>query len=254
MACTSFSNCLFLVPFRIAGLDEIFAYGLRNPWRFSFDRGGTHQLWVGDVGQGAREEVDISIENGGNYGWPFFEGNLCTTKGQTANQCTNQDEYRFPLFDYEHIGGRCSLTGGYVYRGLQNAVPAGTYLYGDYCSGEIFAGSGTPPSVLLDTAMRISSFGEDEQGEVYVVDLNGSVSRIARQTTTCTYSISPTRVTYSASGGGGTISVTAPSGCTWTASSNSPWITITGASGTGTGRSPTPWRSTSESRRSETAR
>ena len=90
------------------------------------------------------------------------------------------------------------------------------------------------PSVLLDTAMSISSFGEDEQGEVYVVDLNGSVSRIARPTT-CTYSISPTRATYPASGGGGTINVTAEPGCTWTASSNSPWITVTGASGTGTG-------------------
>ena len=223
-------------PFvNMAGLDEIFAYGVRNPWRFSFDRGGTHQLWVGDVGQGAREEVDISIENGGNYGWPFFEGNLCTTKGQNASQCTNQQAYRFPLFDYEHTGGRCSLTGGYVYRGLQNAVAAGTYLYGDYCSGEIFARSGGTSSVLLDTAMMISSFGEDEQGEVYVVDLNGSVSRIARPTSTCTYSISPTRATYGAAGGSGTISVTAEPGCTWTASRNTSWITITGASGTGTG-------------------
>ena len=165
----------------MAGLDEIFAYGMRNPWRFSFDRGGTNQLWVGDVGQGAREEVDTPIQNGGNYGWPFFEGSLCTTKGQNANQCANQQAYRFPVFDYEHIGGRCSLTGGYVYRGLQNAVATGTYLYGDYCSGDIFAWIGGTSSVLLDTAMSISSFGEDEQGEVYVVDLNGSVSRIAGQ-------------------------------------------------------------------------
>ncbi len=217
-----------------AGRDEIFAYGMRNPWRFSFDR-GTGQLWVGDVGQGAREEVDTPIQSGGNYGWPFFEGNLCTTKGQNAGQCNNQQNYKFPIFDYEHLGGRCSLTGGYVYRGSQNAVATGTYLYGDYCSGEIFAGSGSPPSVLLDTAMRISSFGEDEQGEVYVVDLNGSVSRIAGPTTTCTYSISPTRETYSASGGTGTITVTAEPGCTWTASSNSPWITITDATGSGTG-------------------
>lgn len=218
-----------------AGLDEIFAYGMRNPWRFSFDR-GTGQLWVGDVGQGAREEVDIQIENGGNYGWPFFEGNLCTTKGVNANQCSNQPAYRFPLFDYEHTGGRCSLTGGYVYRGGQNAVAAGTYLYGDYCSGEIFARSsdGTR-SVLLTTQMSISSFGEDEQGEVYVVDLGGSVSRIARQTTSCTYSISPTRATYGTAGGAGRIDVTTQPGCPWTATSNSPWITITGATGSGTG-------------------
>ena len=218
----------------IAGLDEIFAYGMRNPWRFGFDRGTGH-LWVGDVGQGAREEVDTPIQSGGNYGWPFFEGNLCTTKGQNANQCDNQQNYLFPLFDYEHIGGRCSLTGGYVYRGFQNAVATGTYLYGDYCSGEIFAWSGSTPSLLLDTAMLISSFGEDELGEVYVVDLNGSVSRIARTTPTCTYSVSPTRATYPASGGNGTLNVTADPGCTWTASSNSPWITVTGATGTGTG-------------------
>jgi glucose/arabinose dehydrogenase len=161
----------------IDGRDEIFTYGMRNPWRFSFDR-GTGQLWVGDVGQGAREEVDSPIQSGGNYGWPFFEGALCTGKGQNAGQCTNQGLLP-PLFDYQHTGGRCSLTGGYVYRGLQGAVPAGTYLYGDYCSGEIFAWRDGTSSVLLDTAMQISSFGEDEQGEVYVVDLSGSVSRIA---------------------------------------------------------------------------
>ena len=219
----------------IAGRDEIFAYGMRNPWRFSFDRGGANEMWVGDVGQGAREEVDTPIENGGNYGWPFFEGTLCTTKGTNANQCASRQNYVFPLFDYEHIGGRCSLTGGYVYRGAQNAVAAGAYLYGDYCSGEIFARSGGTQSVLLDTAMLISSFGEDEQGEVYVVDLNGSVSRIARRTTACAYSVSPTRATYTASAGSGTITVTAAPGCPWTATSNSSWITITGASGTGTG-------------------
>ena len=101
------------------------------------------------------------------------------------------------------------MTGGYVYRGFQNAVATGTYLYGDYCSGEIFARSGGTSSVLLDTAMLISSFGEDELGEVYVVDLNGSVSRIAGTAAPCTYSISPTRATYSASGGSGTINVTA---------------------------------------------
>ena len=216
------------------GLDEIYAYGMRNPWRFSFDRDTGH-LWVGDVGQGAREEVDTPIESGGNYGWPFFEGNLCTTKGQNANQCANQQSYLFPLFDYEHIGGRCSLTGGHVYRGFQNAVATGTYLYGDYCSGEIFARSGSASSVLLDTAMLISSFGEDESGEVYVVDLNGSVNRIARVTSTCTFAVSPTRVSYPASGGTGTITVIADPGCPWDADSNSAWIAITSATGSGTG-------------------
>lgn len=218
----------------LPGLDEIYAYGMRNPWRFSFDR-GTGQLWVGDVGQGAREEVDNPIEKKGNYGWPFFEGNLCTTKGQNANQCGNEEAYLFPLFDYAHTGERCSLTGGYVYRGLQNAVGTGTYVYGDYCSGEIFSRSGGTSTVLLDTAMSISSFGEDEDGEIYVVDLGGSVSRIARRTSDCTYSISPTRATYSASGGTGRIDVTAEPGCPWTVSDNSPWITITSADGAGTG-------------------
>ena len=217
------------------GRDEIFAYGMRNPWRFSFDRGDSHQLWVGDVGQGAREEVDTPIQIGGKYGWPFFEGQLCTTKGTNANQCGNQQAYRFPLFDYEHINGRCSLTGGYVYRGSEGAVATGTYLYADYCSGEIFARSGSTSSVLLDTAMRISSFGEDEQGEVYVVDLNGSVSRIARPASTCTYLISPTRANFLASGGSGTINVTTQPGCTWDASSDSSWIVINSATGPGTG-------------------
>ena len=178
-------------------------------------------MWVGDVGQGAREEVDTPIQSGGNYGWPYFEGNLCTTKGQNANQCALQQSYLFPLFDYEHVGGRCSLTGGYVYRGSDSAVATGTYLYGDYCSGEIFARSGSTSSVLLDTTMMISSFGEDEPGEVYVVDLNGSVSRIAGTAAPCTYSISPTRASYPASGGSGTINVTTAAGCAWNAQQQS---------------------------------
>ena len=128
------------------------------------------------------------------------------------------------------------MTGGYVYRGFQNAVATGTYLYGDYCSGEIFARSGSTSSMLLDTAMMISSFGEDELGEVYVVDLNGSVSRIAGTAAPCTYSISPTRASYPASGGSGTINVTTAAGCAWNASSSSSsWITITGATGIGPG-------------------
>jgi hypothetical protein len=114
-------------------------------------------------------------------------------------------------------------------------VAAGTYLFGDYCSGEIFARSGSSASVLLDTAMLISSFREDEQGEVYVVDLNGSVSRIARTVSTCSYAVSSTRVSVPAPGGSGTISVTAEPGCPWTAHSDTPWITITGATGIGTG-------------------
>jgi glucose/arabinose dehydrogenase len=110
------------------GRDEIFAYGFRNPWRFSFDR-VTHQQWVGDVGQGAREEVDTPIVSGGNYGWRVFEGFLCTNIDPAL--CGSPQNYIFPLFDYDHSGGRCSITGGYVYRGSQGSLPVGTYVYGD---------------------------------------------------------------------------------------------------------------------------
>ncbi len=213
------------------GRDEIFAYGMRNPWRFSFDR-LTDQQWVGDVGQGAREEVDTPIVNGGNYGWRVYEGTQCT--GTDGTPC-NPSGYLFPVFDYAHSGGRCSLTGGYVYRGGLGALPAGLYVYGDYCSGEILGWNGSTQAVLLDTAARISSFGEDEQGELYVVDLNGTVSRIAR-TVTCSYSISPARVTVGAAGGTGTVAVTADANCPWMATSQASWIAVSGAAeGSGNG-------------------
>ncbi len=211
-----------------AGRDEIFAFGMRNPWRFSFDR-LTGQPWVGDVGQGAREEVDTPIVNGGNYGWRVYEGSLCTNQDPTL--CTPSN-YIFPLFDYSHVNGRCSLTGGYVYRGSLGALSSGTYVYGDYCSGEIFMWNGAQ-TLLLDTAMSISSFGEDEQGELYVVDLNGSISRIAAD---CTQSIAPTSRSFGASGGADSVAVTADAGCAWTAASNASWIHVTsGASGSGNG-------------------
>ena len=104
----------------------------------------------------------------------------------------------FPIFQYDHsLNGRCSITGGYVYRGTMGAVANGTYLYGDYCSGEIFEWANNSQSVLLDTSLNISSFGEDEAGELYVVGLGGSVFKIAPMgppPPTCTYTISPTKV------------------------------------------------------------
>lgn len=213
------------------GADEIFAYGFRNPWRFSFDR-VTGVQWVGDVGQGAREEVDMPIVNGGNYGWRVYEGLLCTNNDPSL---CNPGNYIFPIFDYTHINGRCSITGGYVYRGSQGALPGGTYVYGDYCSGEIFAWDGSAQTLLLDTALNISSFGEDEQGELYVVNLGGTVSKIA-SAASCTYSISPTAATYPNGGGAGSVAVTTGTGCPWTAASNASWITISGgASGNGSG-------------------
>ena len=211
-----------------AGRDEIYAFGMRNPWRFSFDR-LTGQQWVGDVGQGAREEVDTPIVKGGNYGWRVYEGFLCTNNDPAL--CTPSN-YLSPVFDYQHVNGRCSMTGGYIYRGSQDVLSSGTYVYGDYCSGEIFTWNGAQ-TLLLDTAMRISSFGEDEQGELYVVDLNGSVSRIASD---CSYSISPTSQSFAAAGGTGNVTVTAGGGCAWTAVSNASWIDVTsGASGTDNG-------------------
>ena len=214
-----------------AGRDEIFAFGMRNPWRFSFDR-LTGQQWVGDVGQGAREEVDTPIVSGGNYGWRVYEGSLCT--GNDPVLCIPSN-FKPPLFDYSHSDGRCSLTGGYVYRGSQNALPAGTYVYGDYCSGEIFAWDGNTQKVLLDTTLNISSFGEDEDGELYVIGLGGSISKIV-PTVACTYEITPTSQNVGAAGGTGSVAVTTDTGCGWTATANQPWINVTsGNSGSGNG-------------------
>ena len=214
-----------------AGADEIFAYGWRNPWRFSFDR-ATGAQWVADVGQGAREEVDTPVIAGGNYGWRVYEGSACT--GNDPALC-NPANYIFPVFDYEHINGRCSITGGYVYRGAQNALPAGTYVYADYCTGEIFSWDGATQRLLLDTTQNVSSFGEDEQGEIYVVNLGGSVSRIA-SSAPCAYAIAPSRVNFAGAGGSGTVTITTGAGCPWTAASNASWITLSGAtSGSGNG-------------------
>ena len=171
------------------GRDEIFAFGLRNPWRFSFDR-TTGEQWVGDVGQGEREEIDRAIVNGGNYGWRIYEGFLCTNLGPSL---CNPSDYIDPVFDYSHTRGRCSVTGGYVYRGSRGTLPDGVYVYGDFCSGEIFVTAGDTPRVLVYTAMNISSFGEDEQGELYVVDRGGTVSRIESMPVTCPHDFVPAR-------------------------------------------------------------
>jgi hypothetical protein len=157
------------------GADEIFAYGFRNPWRFSFDR-ATGDLYVGDVGQNQREEVDL-VGLGGNYGWRSWEGTLCT--GLSPDSGCTGGGYVFPIVEYTHGSGRCSITGGYVYRGSLGSLPAGRYVFADFCTGEIFlAGAGTVIT-LMDTTFQISSFGEDETGEIYVVDRNGSIYRIA---------------------------------------------------------------------------
>jgi len=148
--------------------EEIYAYGLRNPWRFSVDR-PTGRIWAGDVGQGAREEIDL-IERGGNYGWRIMEGTLCydpsigcSTSGLTM-----------PVFDYGRAEGN-SVTGGYVYRGPGMPELTGKYVYGDFGSGRVWALTidGVPAPVnqlLIDTPLAIASFGTDAAGELYVVE------------------------------------------------------------------------------------
>ena len=164
----------------VAGCDEIWAYGLRNPWRFGFDR-ETHDLIIGDVGQGLYEEIDFaqaSSPGGENYGWRLMEGFHCYNPSTNCND----GSLTLPILEQTHGGGWCAIIGGFRYRGA--AIPAlvGTYLYGDTCKGEIWgatelAGSWAGQS-MLDPSLSISSFGEDEAGEVYVCDLGGAVYRI----------------------------------------------------------------------------
>jgi glucose/arabinose dehydrogenase len=159
-----------------AGAPEIYAWGLRNPWRWSFDR-VTGQLWLGDVGQNAWEEID-RIESGGNYGWRCYEG----THTYNTDGCADAGAYAAPVVEYGHDRG-CSVTGGYVYRGSAVALLDGVFLYGDFCSGRIWGladGGAGGPAELLDTPYRIASFGQDNAGGVYVLDLAspGGIYRI----------------------------------------------------------------------------
>ncbi len=155
------------------GRGEIFAWGLRNPWRFSFDR-ETGTLWAGDVGQNAWEEVDI-VRRGGNYGWRVMEGGHCF---RPPSGCSTEG-LELPVVEYRNGGGRCSVIGGYVYRGRGIPSLVGTYVYADYCSGEVFGVvPGGAPRALLTTGLWIASFGEDREGELYVVGLKGTVHRL----------------------------------------------------------------------------
>jgi len=155
------------------GRDEIWAYGLRNPWRFSFDH-ATGELYAGDVGQGAREEIDI-ITRGGNYGWRIFEGTLCTNLDPLLCSAVQTIP---PLLEYDHPSGRCAIISGYVYRGTRGSLPTGAYVYGDFCTGEILLLQNGVSTVLTQIAPHITSFGEDEAGEIYVIRQEGTVQRI----------------------------------------------------------------------------
>lgn len=161
----------------VNGADEIYAIGVRNPFRWSFDR-TTKLLWAGDVGQDSVEEVDV-ITRGGNFGWRVYEGNQCTNLDPSLCIPAN---FVAPVLTYSTAPGvpRCSLTGGYVYRGSRGSLPNGGYIYGDYCTGEVLLWNNNQQYILLDTPRNISSFGEDEDGELYVVGLGGTVERIVR--------------------------------------------------------------------------
>lgn len=167
-------------PFR----PELWDYGLRNPWRFSFDR-ASGDLYIADVGQNRREEVNVApAASGGkglNYGWNIMEGLLCF---KPASGCDPAGLTR-PVLDYDHSGGACSVTGGYVYRGT--AIPSwqGTYFFADYCAGWVRSfryvdGQATAVTdwPTLSPGGNITSFGEDAQGELYILTAQGGVYRM----------------------------------------------------------------------------
>lgn len=169
-------------------LDEIWALGLRNPWRFSFDR-LTGDMWIGDVGQGNFEEIDFQpagSSGGENYGWRCYEGN---TTFNTAN-CGSATDYTFPVYTYESelpIG--CSITGGFVYRGASFPLLSGKYIYADYCSGKIWALERNDAEEWINTELfdgpnfQYVSFGEDAGGELYLLSIEGKVHQVRDITT-----------------------------------------------------------------------
>lgn len=167
------------------GKAEIWAYGLRNPYRFSFDR-QTGELWAGDVGQNSREEVDI-IVRGGNYGWNLYEGNLPYANPDNAPA----SDFIAPVLDYGRETG-ASVIGGYVYRGTQIPDLAGAYIYGDYVSGAIwqlrYAKGAVTANTRLGTVENVTSFGEDAAGNLYALSALGEVYRL--QTATAQVSVS----------------------------------------------------------------
>ena len=159
---------------------EVWAYGLRNPWRFSFDS-RTGELWAGDVGQNTLEEIDL-ITKGGNYGWVTMEGGTCTGGG---NNCDRAGKI-LPIVDYPTGGGNCAVTGGFVYHGTAVAALSGAYVYGDYCSGRIWGlrkegTQMTENAQLADAGFGISSFAQGPDGEIYALEYkdNGGIYRLS---------------------------------------------------------------------------
>jgi glucose/arabinose dehydrogenase len=154
---------------------EIFALGLRNPFKITRDAGG-RRIWIGDVGQNMREEIDI-LRRGANYGWNFMEGDLCYPE---PTRCVKR-RFQKPVWTIPRSQGR-SVTGGYVYRGEIFKRLRGSYIYGDFVTGKIWRlskrGRRYTNRVLLSSDSNISSFGQDASGEIYVVDHSGSILKL----------------------------------------------------------------------------
>ncbi|MBI2758507.1 MAG: PQQ-dependent sugar dehydrogenase [Chloroflexi bacterium] len=161
------------------GRPEVWAYGLRNPWRFSFDR-LTGNLYIADVGQDIWEEIDVAAPNapGLNFGWNYYEGSH-----PYAGQPPAGISITMPVAEYSHAEGGCAVTGGYVYRG---AMPEwqGIYLYGDFCSGKVWglirSQGGWQSQILFETGFNITSFGQDASGEIYLADRGGAIYRLGK--------------------------------------------------------------------------
>ena len=169
---------------------EIWAYGVRNPWRLSFDR-QTGDLWIGDVGQGAREEVNrqlASSAGGANYGWRIFEGINCYQSPPAPPNCaTPPADYVPPIFDYSHSEG-VSITGGYVYRGSSTPDLAGKYVFGDFSFSKLWFSPGdlgAPFTQLMGLSPQVSTFGEGETGELYLANYSaGTIHSFSSSTDT----------------------------------------------------------------------
>ncbi|HYP53206.1 MAG TPA: Calx-beta domain-containing protein, partial [Pyrinomonadaceae bacterium] len=184
-----------------SGRAEVYSYGLRNPWRFSFDR-LTADLYLADVGQGVVEEVDFqpaTSAGGENYGWRIMEGTRCFN----PNPCSAAG-LTPPVVEYDHTGGNCSVTGGYVYRAGAFPRMQGLYLYGDFCSGRIWGlrreSGAWQNTLLLDTSIQISAFGEDEAGAVYAASYGtGQIYPLvdAGQTPAATPTPAPAEIKFS---------------------------------------------------------
>ena len=162
--------------------EEIWAYGLRNPWRFTFDK-ANGQLWAGDVGQKGYEEVNI-IRPGINYGWNIREGLHCY---QPIEPSCNQKDLEPPIQEYSHKSGDCSITGGYVYRGERLPSLSGAYIYGDFCSGKVWAlrYNGTEVTEhleLVNSGIQISAFAEDQNGEIYILSYGKQIYQLETNT------------------------------------------------------------------------